>query len=687
MPRLHQATPAASSPRTPTARSASEGGQAGQAPIICHGHRAAQPSVYTQATSTKADTLAPAFWPLRLCGEQGLTKEYSWRRASALERAAQEIGLRLDDAQHEVIGREQLRMVLLHTRFGTLAATAFAVLLALQMHGTVPPAQVQAWLAVKLAVALARIALAQAYARRGDNSAQRVRWEQAMLALLALDGLVWGVAGWRLADEAVPVAALGMAAIDGVSCIATFGLQVRLAATVAYVVPMLLPLAWGLARRGDDIAHVAAAGQLILLALLLATARATSQRLAVGLLLRHHADRLVAEKDAALQLAEERRTERDRFLAKVSHELRTPLHGILGVARLMHLDAQDAVAKQRLELIETSGMQLQGLINDLLETSVIDSGRFVLHASDFDLAAQVDQVAAVFALRAADRGLAFHLQMGLPRPCWVHGDAVRLSQVLHNLLGNAVKFTAHGSITLITGPMPGGVRMTVRDTGPGMSADELACVFQPFQQGDATRLADGVGLGLTIAREIAVAMGGNVTAQSTPGAGAVFHFDAALPPARQPAPALAPLPGAVDPPGALPRLVLVAEDDEVNALIVGAFLDSLGVRSERVADGHQAVLRALRDHERPDLLLMDCRMPVMDGLAATRHIRQQERTLGLRRVPILALTAADADADRAACLAAGLDAVIGKPFTREQLQQALRDAVAAAAPGATPPLA
>lgn len=599
--------------------------------------------------------------------------------------------MRLDAAHHEVIGREQLRMVLLHTRLGTLAATVFAVLLALYMHGTVPLAQVQAWLAVKLAVAAARIALAQAYARWGDNSAQRVRWEQAMLALLALDGLVWGVAGWRLAGEAVPVAALGMAAIDGVSCIATFGLQVRLAATVAYVVPMLLPLAWGLARRSDDIAHVAAAGQLILLALLLATARATSQRLAVGLLLRHHADRLVAEKDAALQLADERRAERDRFLAKVSHELRTPLHGILGVARVMHLDAQDAVARQRLELIETSGMHLQGLINDLLETSIIDSGRFVLHASDFDLAAQVDQVAAVFALRAADRGLAFQLQMGLPRPCWVHGDAVRLSQVLHNLLGNAVKFTAHGSIALIAGPIPGGVRMTVRDTGPGMSADELDRVFQPFQQAGATRLADGVGLGLTIAREIAIAMGGNVTAQSTPGAGAVFHFDAALPPARPPSPALAPLPGALAPGGggsdALPRLVLVAEDDDVNALIVCAFLDSLGVRNERVADGHQAVLRALRDQERPDLVLMDCRMPVMDGLAATRHIRQQERTLGLQRVPMLALTAADADADRAACLVAGLDAVIGKPFTREQLLQALRDAAPAAAPGATPPLA
>jgi signal transduction histidine kinase len=575
-------------------------------------------------------------------------------------------------------------MVLLHTRFGTLAATAFAVLLAQQMHGTVPPAQVMAWLAVKLVVAAARIGLAQAYSRWGERSVRHERWERAMLVLLALDGLVWGVAGWRMASEAVPVASLAAAALAGVSCVATFGLQVRLAATAAYVAPMLVPLAWGLASRGDGIANFAAAGMLLLLALQLATARASALRLTTGLLLRTQADRLVAEKDAALQLAHERSAERDRFLAKVSHELRTPLHGILGLARLMRLDTADPVAGRRLELIEASGSHLQGLINDLLEASVINAGRFVLHEVDFELAAQLDEVSEVFALRAADRGLDFALQLDLPRPCWVHGDAARLRQVLHNLLGNAVKFTARGSITLHAARTAFGVRLTVRDTGPGLDAEELERVFQPFQQAAARQPADGVGLGLTISREIALAMGGNVSAESAPGAGAAFHFDARLPAVPAPAPRPA-MPSAASEP-ALPRLVLVAEDDEVNAMIVSAFLDNLGVRNERVADGQQAVQRALRDTERPDLVLMDCRMPVMDGLAATRRIRQQERARGLSRLPILALTAADADADRAACLDAGLDAVIGKPFTREQLLQALRDAGPPLPPATAPAL-
>lgn len=561
-------------------------------------------------------------------------------------------------------------MVLLHTRFGTLAATAFAVLLALQLQGSLPSGQVQAWLAVKLAVALSRVVLAQAYVRWGESSPRRQRWERAMLALLALDGAIWGLAGWRLTGEPVPVAALGVAALDGVSCIATFGLQVRLAATAAYVVPMLLPLAWGLARRSDEIAHFAAGGQLILLLLLLATARSTSQRLASGLLLREQADRLVAEKDAALQLARRRSAERDSFLAKVSHELRTPLHGILGVARLMHLESHDAATRRRLQLIEASGSHLQGLINDLLEASVIEAGRFVLHDADFDLAERLAQTAEVFTVRAGEKGLSFSLQSSLPRPCWVRGDASRLTQVLHNLLGNAVKYTTEGGITLQVGPgaRPGSVRMTVRDTGPGLSSAELAVVFQPFQQAGTTRMADGVGLGLTIAREIAIAMGGDVTVHSGPGQGAAFHFDARLPPAEAPEPAASPPPAEVH---ALPGYVLVAEDDEVNALIVGAFLDSLGVRNERVADGRQAVLRALREGLRPDLVLMDCRMPVLDGLAATAAIREQERVHGLARLPIVALTAADAEADRAACLAAGMDLVIGKPFTREQLLHAL----------------
>jgi len=577
---------------------------------------------------------------------------------------------------------EQLRMVLLHTRFGTVAATAFAVLLALQFEHVLPAAHAQAWLVLKVGVAAARIGLARAYERRAEQGLPRRRWEAAILWLLALDGAVWGLAGWRLAGETVAVVSLAVAALDAVSCIATFGLQVRLAATAAYVAPILLPMALGLALRGDEIAVFAGVGQLVLLGVVLATAYGASHRLTMGLLLRLQADQLVAEKEAALALARERSAERDRFLAKVSHELRTPLHGILGVTRLMHLESSDAATQRRLELIEGSGRQLQALINDLLDASVIAAGQFTLHEADFDLVELLDQAAEVFALRAADKGLQFSRQIDLPQPCWLRGDAARVRQVVHNLLGNAVKFTMQGRVTLRAGRDAAWdrLRISVIDTGPGLAAADVARVFEPFQQAAGSRLADGVGLGLTISREIAGAMGGSLTVHSTPGEGAAFHFDLSLP--VVPAPAQPPLfvpalPAPLLPlplPLGLPGRVLVVEDDEVNAVIVCTLLDGLGVSNERVADGHQAVQQALRERERPELVLMDCRMPVLDGLAATAEIRLQERRRGLPRLPIVALTAAYGDSDRIACLAAGMDRVIGKPFTREQLVQVLREA-------------
>jgi signal transduction histidine kinase len=612
-----------------------------------------------------------------------LIHRYLWPGRSALDRAAQEIGLPLSPAHRAHVAQEQMRMVLLHTRIGTVAASGFAVLLALHLRAAVPALPVLAWLAVKLLVALSRIVLSQAYVRqaaRRPHGLQGPRWQLAVLALLAVDGLVWGVAGFALMNQPVPVAALAVAALDGVACVATFGLQVRLAATAAYAVPILLPVALGLALRADEIALFTAGGQLILLGLLLATARATSRQLATGMLLRLQADRLVAEKDAALQLAQERSAERNRFMAKVSHELRTPLHGMLGLARLLHLESPNPTVSRRLELMEGSGTHLLGLINDLLEVSRIDAGHFALRDDTFDLAAQLDQMAELFTLRAADKGLQFSFHPRLPRPCWVRGDAARLRQVLNNLLGNAVKFTRRGGITLEAGPgaQPHWVRLAVCDTGVGISASELAGIFQPFRQaangGSAGHTADGVGLGLTIAREITQAMGAELQVCSTPGEGSTFSFEVLLPPAGPQLAAAATAASGLR----LPRLVLVAEDDDVNALIVDAFLTGLGVRCERVSDGKQAVSHALRETDRPDLVLMDCRMPVMDGMTATAEIRRQERTLGLRRLPIVALTATTTEPEVKACLDVGMDAVVSKPFTPERLAEALRSAVAGA---------
>jgi signal transduction histidine kinase len=451
-----------------------------------------------------------------------------------LDRVAAELGLGLTPALRDQMAQEQLRMVLTHTRVGTMAATLFAQPAAWHFRGLVPSWQVDAWIVAKLLIAGARIGLAQGFGRWRERTlasaaaqpaAERGRsrrWLRWTLLLLAIDGVVWGVAAYRMMGEAQTTAVLVMAAVDAVTCVATFGLQAHLPSTIAYVAPMLLASALGLAQRGDDIAVITASCQLILLALQLSTAHGTTRRLSAGFLLRLNAQQLAAEKDAALALAQQQSALRAQFLAKISHELRTPLHGILGLARLLHLESADPQVTRQVELIESSGSHLLGLINDLLDVSRTESGRFPLRSERFELRQEIQQVAEVFALRAADRGLAFHWHADLPSPHWVHGDAARLRQVLHNLLGNAVKFTREGEISLDV--MLAGedtVRLTVRDTGPGIGEAEQGRIFQPFHQAERAGNAptDGVGLGLTIAREIAQAMGGAGTSRSTPGPG------------------------------------------------------------------------------------------------------------------------------------------------------------------------
>jgi CheY-like chemotaxis protein len=213
----------------------------------------------------------------------------------------------------------------------------------------------------------------------------------------------------------------------------------------------------------------------------------------------------------------------------------------------------------------------------------------------------------------------------------------------------------------------------VQDTGPGIEASELVHVFEAFRQvgGASSRTFEGTGLGLTIARDVAKAMGGDISIRSTVGVGTCALFTALLPSAApMEAAAVNPL-RPTTPAAAGTCRVLIAEDDDVNAVIATAYLEHMGVAAERVKDGRQAVRHALRDTDRPDLVLMDCRMPTMDGMAATREIRTQERSLGLPRVPVIALTATTSDINRQLCLNAGMDDFMSKPYTKEELGQVL----------------
>ena len=595
--------------------------------------------------------------------------------AAAVSRTAKQLSMHVDPTLHDNVADEQLHMVWSHARGGIVIATAFAILFALHLRGSAAPAAVvDGWLAAKVAVAACRIWQGWRYRRAGRPDGER--WRVVTLLLLALDGTVWGAAGLALMSAPIPLASLVAASLACVACVATFGLQVSISATSAYVAPILAPTAAGLLLRADEFGSFGGTGLLMLLGLQLVTAARSQERVVESVLLRVRAQALAAEKDEALKLALRQSAVKTQFLANMSHELRTPMHGILGIARLLHLEANDAAVLRRVELIEGSGTHLLGLINDLLDISRVDPGRLILHDERFDLVEQLRQLAGVYTVRADEKGLAFTLSLELGPRYLVVGDPARLRQVLHNLLGNAIKFTRSGSIDLSVGPgdAPDILRFEVRDTGSGIAEDELPHMFEAFRQSAAAEAqpADGAGLGLTIAREIALAMGGDIAAGSALGAGTTMVFTARLPRAPVDAaqaeitttkPALAAR--TTDP----SRLVLLAEDDDVNALIATSYLEHFGLATERVRDGKEAVRHALREFNRPQVVLMDCRMPTLDGLAATREIRAQERTLHLPRVPVIALTATAAAADREQCLAAGMDDFLSKPFSGDELVQ------------------
>jgi two-component system, sensor histidine kinase len=590
-------------------------------------------------------------------------------------RVGKGFGLALDPALRAEVSDEQLNMVLGHTRLGTLVATAFAVFLALQLRGVAVPAWlVDGWLVVKFGVAAARIYFSVRHDRLGRPGGPG--WSRTTDAWLLADGIVWGAAGFMLMSSPVQLAAVVCAVMACVSCVATFGLQFSKRSTAAYVAPILTLTSFGLFPRGDELGSIGGTGLLMLLGLLLTTAMASEKRLVDVLMLRLRAQALSLEKDEALKLALRQSAVKTQFISNVSHELRTPLHGILGVTRLLQLEAGESAVKRRLDLIESSGTHLLGLINDLLDISRIEAGQFAMRSESFELGAVVQNLADLYTVRSIDKGLDFRLTLQLDQPCWVTGDPARVRQVLHNLLGNAVKFTQQGSITLtlMRNADSGRLCAEVQDTGPGIEASELVHVFEAFRQvgGAAALPFEGTGLGLTIARDIARAMGGDISIRSTVGVGTCALFTAMLPTAAVPQAIAGPTPSQVSAPGAGACRVLIAEDDDVNAVIATAYLEHMGATVERVKDGRQAVHRALRDSDRPDLVLMDCRMPTMDGMAATREIRTQEPNLGLARVPVIALTATTSDTNRQQCLKAGMDDVMSKPYTREDLHRVLQ---------------
>ena len=590
-----------------------------------------------------------------------------------IESIAAGIGAQLGADEKEKVANEQLRMVWSHAAVGTLIATAFAVIMAVQFRGTIPARLVDLWIALKILVAAPRMVQAQVFRRRGFPGGNA--WRQGTYWMLAIDGAVWGVAGFFLMGSDHATTALAIASLGCITCVATFGLQVNKVATAAYVVPIIVPMILGLLLRADQFGVYCSVGLSLFLIQVLISANRSEAKLCEVFLLRIHTARISAERAEALELVQRQSAVKTQFLGTVSHELRTPIHGMLGVARLVHVETPDPLVKKRMELVEASGTHLLGLVTDLIDVSRIDSGQMRIQRIAYDLWSEVERVADIYSVRAAEKGLAFTLDSQLTGPTWVIGDPVRTRQVLHNLLGNAIKFTHEGWVQLVVGPgtRPGQVHFKVRDTGVGISEEDQKVVFDAFQQvgSRADGRRHGTGLGLTIAHEIARLLGGSISLRSKPGFGSIFDFLVQFELTTAPSHPETKSQLAGDGVDVCARILLV-EDNDVNFLIASSMLANQGHQVERASDGAEAVRKGLREIDRPDLILMDCMMPTMDGFDATRSIRVQETAMELARVPIIALSAIiDEEMGRRA-INAGMDDTLGKPFSNEDLRRVIR---------------
>jgi signal transduction histidine kinase/DNA-binding NarL/FixJ family response regulator len=385
-----------------------------------------------------------------------------------------------------------------------------------------------------------------------------------------------------------------------------------------------------------------------------------------------------AARETALLEAERLARMRSEFLAQMSHELRTPLNGILGFAQLLLGDQQLSASQARgLAIIQQSGQHLLALINDILDLARIDAGKLELNITTIPLPSLLATVADIIRVKADEKKLHFNYQL-VPLPPAVRGDDLRLRQVLLNLLSNAVKFTDHGHVSLAVAtlgngdkPTPRGntrLRFEVRDTGIGMSPSQLSRLFQPFEQmAESRRREGGAGLGLAISRQLVHLMGGELEVRSEAGTGTVFAFELALPvTATDEDAGVSTQVGSVKGYEGRRRSILVADDVEFNRAMLVDTLNLLGFELSEVANGLEALERVRGRY--PDLILMDVAMPLMDGLEATRRMRQMP---GLTHVPIV-ITSASATPDiNAASRAAGANEFMSKPIDRQTLLRVL----------------
>ena len=534
------------------------------------------------------------------------------------------------------------------------------------LWGSVSHVVLLLWALLRVLAGSLRLWDVRAFYRQRPTVPQIAPWGRRGFTLLCFDAAVWAAIGPLFLTETpglrqtVTVATL--IALPSIGALTLFALYRWMALfTAAVLLPAIVVfLAWNSAAG-----WIGAGGAAVLTSVLLAEGWRATQRWNELQRLRYDYARIARESRELLQLAEQSIAAKTRFLATVSHELRTPLNGILGMAQVMLSQALAVHVRDQLDIVARSARHLRTLIDDLIDLSRANDGPLAIHKEPYALATVIHDVVQVQELAAREKGLQFHVLLPLDLPTLVSGDAVRVKQVLHNLIGNAIKYTAEGRVTFEVQAAEQRLRFTVRDSGPGIAPDWVPLIFNAFEHYGARKGASGLGLGLSISRNIARSMGGDVTWEAGVPSGSVFVFTTDAPVMAADAQAQS---------RARRRRfdgrVLLVEDNLVNADVARALMINLGFQVELAADGHEALSRLSQSQF--DLVLMDCEMPQLDGYEATRRWRTIEQQYGDgRHVPIVALTANAVAGDRERCLEFGMDDYLAKPFEVVDLEATL----------------